>query len=128
MAVAVYAVVVGLFMIAWWGLDLRRGAWHRGDRSHAELGLHLVAEAGTAALLVGSGIALLLGGARAERWALLALGMLLYTVVVSPGYFLARRELPPVWMFAVLAVTTLGAAAASCSDPLPDSGAEPLTC
>jgi hypothetical protein len=35
--------------------------------------------------------------------------MLLYTVVVSPGYFAARHEVAPVVMFAVLTVLTLGA-------------------
>jgi hypothetical protein len=39
------------------------------------------------------------------------LGMLLYTVIVSPGYFLARRELPAAAMFAVLAALAVTALA-----------------
>ena len=41
------------------------------------------------------------------QWlALVGLGMLLYTVIQSPGYFLARHQWPPVVMFAVLGVLT----------------------
>jgi hypothetical protein len=39
------------------------------------------------------------------------LGMLLYTVIVSPGYFLARRQLPAAGMFGVLAALTVTALA-----------------
>jgi hypothetical protein len=38
--------------------------------------------------------------------------MLLYTTVVSPGYFLTRRELPLVAVFAVLVLLTAAALAA----------------
>jgi hypothetical protein len=33
--------------------------------------------------------------------------MLLYAVIVSPGYFLARRDMPVVGMFGVLAALTV---------------------
>jgi hypothetical protein len=33
--------------------------------------------------------------------------MLLYTTIMSPGYFLARHELPVVGMFAVLLALTI---------------------
>ena len=40
------------------------------------------------------------------------LGMLLYTVIASPGYFLARRDLPAVGMFGVAALTVTALAVA----------------
>lgn len=33
--------------------------------------------------------------------------MLLYTLIVSPGYFLAKREVAPVVLFAVLIALTV---------------------
>ncbi|GEM_PF-6815152 len=41
--------------------------------------------------------------------ALAGLGMLLYTVIASPGYFIARHQRAPAVMFAVLAVLTAAA-------------------
>jgi hypothetical protein len=102
-----YAIAVGVLMAGWWAVALRGGALHRPDRSRAELGLHLVAEFLSAALLViGGGLLLVTGGVGV---ALVGLGMLLYTVLQSPGYFLGRGEREPVVMFAVLIVTTLAA-------------------
>lgn len=105
-AISVYCIVVGFAMATVWVAELRRGAWHRGDRSHAELTLHLSAELITAAWLIGGAAALLAFGRSATPAVAVALGMLLYTTVVSPGYFIARRELRPVGMFAVLMLLT----------------------
>ena len=104
--ISVYCIVVGLAMAAMWATDLRRGAWSRGDRSHAELALHLGAEFITAAWLIGGAAALFTFGRRAAPVIAVGMGMMLYTVVVSPGYFIARRELPAVGMFAALTLLT----------------------
>ena len=106
-AVAWLAIAVGALMSVWWTLDIRAGALHRPDRRPIEIGLHLAAELGTAALLVVGGIVVLTGGRPVVLT--VALGMLLYTVIQSPGYFLARREWPPIVMFAVLCVATVAA-------------------
>jgi hypothetical protein len=50
-------------------------------------------------------------GSAADAWVAADLGMLLYTVIVSPGYFLARREFLAVGMFGVLAALTVAALA-----------------
>ncbi len=110
-AVAWYCIVVGVLLAVWWANDLRRGAWNRGDRTHGELGLHLAAEFVTAGLLIASGAAWLVAGSGANAAVAAGLGMLLYTVIASPGYFLARRELPAVGMFGVLAALTVTALA-----------------
>ncbi len=48
----------------------------------------------------------------AKILALLALGMLLYTVIVSPGYYAQSKNLPMVGMFASLIILTVVAIAA----------------
>lgn len=106
--VAVYCITIGVAMAVMWTAELRRGAWARGDRSHAELALHLVAEFATSGWLIGSAAALLWFGRSATPFVALALGMLLYTILVSPGYFIARRERGAAGMFAVLILLTAG--------------------
>ncbi len=110
-AVAWYCLVIGVMMAEWWANDLRQGAWNRGDRTHGELALHLAAEFVTAALLIAAGAARLAAGPAANAVMAASLGMLLYTVIASPGYFLARRDLPVVAMFGVLAALTVTALA-----------------
>jgi len=109
-AVAIYSIAVGALMAGLWANDLRTGAWDRGDRSHAELALHLAAEFLTAGWLIGAGAALLAAGHVAAPFLAVGIGMLLYTTIVSPGYFLARRELAPVAMFVVIIALTMTAA------------------
>lgn len=108
-AVGAYCIAVAVLMAAWWTLDLVHGAWNRGDRSHAELALHLAGEFGTSAVLAAGAAALLSRAPFAAILAAAGLGMLLYTVTVSPGYFLARRETAAAGLFGVLAALTIAA-------------------
>jgi hypothetical protein len=108
-AAGIYCLVVGVLMVVWWGVDIRRGALARPDRSRPEIALHLAAELVTAGLLVTGGVLLIAAGM--AGLALAGLGMLLYTVIASPGYFVARHQLAPAAMFAILAVLTAAAIA-----------------
>jgi hypothetical protein len=108
-AAGIYCLVVGVLMATWWAVDIRRGALARPDRTRPEIVLHLAAEVVTAALLAVGGPVLIAGGTSGV--ALAGLGMLLYTVIASPGYFIARHQRAPVLMFAVLAVLTVVAIA-----------------
>jgi hypothetical protein len=87
-AVAWYCIVVGVLLAVVWANELRWGAWNRGDRTHGEPGLHLAGEFVTAGLLIASGAAWLITGFGSANALMAAgLGMLLYTVIVSPGYY-----------------------------------------
>ena len=110
-AVATYCVAVAALLGVWWAVELRNGALDRPDRTRGEIALHLVAELSTALVLVSGGIILARGGT--SSIALTGLGMLFYTVIQSPGYFVARREWAPVVMFAVLAGLTMAAIVAA---------------
>ena len=115
--VAWYCMGVGVLMLAWWVLSIRQGALRRPDRTPGEIRLHVVAEVLTAVVLLVGGASLAAGNGAGA--ALVGLGMLLYTVVTSPGYFLARREWAPVVMFALLAVLGVAAVVALLASDLP---------
>jgi hypothetical protein len=68
---------------------------------------HLAAEFATAIALLVGGIALLTGQTWGRWFYLLATGMLLYTVIVSPGYFAEKGQWAFVGMFAIVLLLAL---------------------
>ena len=106
----VFAIVVGVGMVAQWTVSLLAGGVPEVETRPVALGFHLAAEGLTAALLVAAGVALLLRR-RWARWAYaVATGMLLYTAIVSPGYFVQEGQPIFLLLFAVIlafAVMTL---------------------
>lgn len=97
-----YSVFVGLCMIGMWIMFYSTGGIPELTTKTAEIGLHIVGEMVTAILLIMGGYAVLTN----KDWGLqaysLSMGMLLYTLIVSPGYYVQRREIPFVIMFSVL--------------------------
>lgn len=59
----IYCLAVGVLMVAWWMVDIRRGALARPGRSRPEMVLHLAAELVTAGLLAAGGALLIAVGA-----------------------------------------------------------------
>ncbi len=106
--IAGYAILVGVFMIGFWGFLVATGQAELKERPW-DMRLHLAAEFGTAALLITAGTGALLGLAGVSVLAPVALGMLLYTVINSPGFYAGKRNWPMVSMFGVLAALTTAA-------------------
>ncbi|MEA3336588.1 MAG: hypothetical protein U9R25_11805 [Chloroflexota bacterium] len=65
------------------------------------------AEFVTAIALVAGSVGLLTGQSWSQWLYLVAIGMLFYTVIVSPGYYAEKDEWPIVAMFAVILVLAL---------------------
>jgi hypothetical protein len=110
--VGIFGILVGILMIAQWTLSL---ATKQVPEIHTEpirIRLHLTAEFVTAAVLIVSGIGLLTGGAYGRPLYLVAAGMLIYTVIQSPGYFAEKRQWPLVGMFVVLFILAVASLAA----------------
>ena len=105
-AVAIYAVIIGAGMLCMWLFFIATGSVGEFETKPAEIALHLAAEFGTAALLLASGILSLKNRPLGRPLLLAALGMLLYTVIVSPGYYVQRGEVPFAVMFFVLIILT----------------------
>jgi hypothetical protein len=105
-----FCLLVGVLMIAQWGFFLFSNQVPELRTEPVAVSFHLAAEGATAAALIAAGVGLLRGKPWARTTALVALGMLLYTVIVSPGYFAQQGAWPLVLMFAgllVLAVISL---------------------
>jgi phosphotransferase system glucose/maltose/N-acetylglucosamine-specific IIC component len=106
-AAAVFAIIVGAMMFAQWAFFIAAGEVTELDTEPIRISFHLAAEFLTATALVVAG----LGLAKGKSWSfpvlMLALGMLSYTIIVSPGYFAQEGEYLLVVMFAVLWILTL---------------------
>lgn len=104
---AVYAIIVAIAMLSLWTMLLAGGEVDELDDTPLEIAYHLAAEVATAALLLVAAIGLL----QMKPWAtpgfFLAAGMLLYTVIVSAGYYAERGDAAVVGMFTLLMVSTL---------------------
>ncbi len=108
--IAAYSLLVGILMFGFWGF-LVATKQAELDQRPWDMRLHLAAEFATAALLILSGASGFLGIAGLATVSPVALGMLLYSVVNSPGFYAGRKNWPMVGMFAVLAVLTAAAVA-----------------
>jgi hypothetical protein len=97
-----YGLVVGLLIIGQWSFFLLAGQVPELRTEPIRIGFHLAAELATALALITAGWAVV----RARAWGrpalLLALGMLIYTVIVSPGYFAQRGEWLLLGLFGLL--------------------------
>ena len=105
--VAIYSLFIGILMIVMWGMFILTGQVPEMATKPAEIMLHLVAEFTTAILLIGGGIGLLKKIKIGYNLNLVALGMLLYTLIVSPGYYLQKGDWVFVGIFTLLFIVTL---------------------
>ena len=111
---SIYAIVVGVGMIAQWAFFIGAGRVPEVKTEPWRIGFHLAGEFLTALALIGGGAALIAGVSWGRALYRVAAGMLLYTAIVSPGYFAQQGEWALVAMFtvilalAVLALALLG--------------------
>ena len=99
-----YGIVVGFVMIAQWIFFLATGGVPELQTEPWRISLHLAAEFTTALMLIVSGIAMLKATAWGKKVLLVGLGMVIYSEIVSPGYFAQLGQWALVGMFAVLLI------------------------
>ena len=104
---ALYALVVGLGMIGQWAFFLVTRQVPELKTEPVRIAFHLAAEFLTAVVLIVSGVGLLVSASWSHPLYLVSIGMLLYTSVVSPGYFAQERKWPLVAMFALILMLAL---------------------
>jgi len=99
---AIYAVVVGLTMIGQWSaLYISKQIPELKDEP-IRIWFHITGEMITAFSLLASGVGILLEKTWGRQLYLVAIGMLFYTMIVSPGYFAQKGDWKWVGIFAVL--------------------------
>ena len=101
---SIFAIVVGIGMIGMWGVSYFTKQIPELESEPIRIKFHLVAEFATALLLVFGGIGLFINQDWAISVYLIAMGMLFYTVIVSPGYFAQKGQWTYVVMFAVILI------------------------
>jgi hypothetical protein len=104
-----FAIVVGCLMIGQWMFFIAMGQVPELQSEPIRIAFHLAAEGLTALLLIVSGIGVLRSWLRIRAWYHVGCGMLLYSVIVSPGYFAQLGQWEMVLMFTVLGILTIAA-------------------
>ena len=99
---SIYAVAVGALMFIMWSFFIVSGQVPEFQTKPAEILLHIVAEMLTALLLLVSGVLVLRRITWGNLTLLVAIGMLFYTMIVSPGYYIQNGTGAFVVMFALL--------------------------
>lgn len=106
-----YGIIAGLLMCGQWSFSLATGQVPELQTEPFRIYVHLAAEFITAVALIAGGIALLKNWSWGARVYLVAAGMLLYSVIASPGYFAQQGQWALVGLFAGLFALTLGSIA-----------------
>ena len=102
-----YSIIVGGLMLAQWAFFLATDQVPELQTAPFRIAFHLLGEGVTAIALIVSGIALLRRVPWAPQAAFASLGMLTYTLLVSPGYFAQLGQWALVGMFGGLLLLAL---------------------
>jgi hypothetical protein len=108
--VGIYSVLIGLMMIGMWvSLLLAKQVPELKPASYAPklIAYHLIAEILTGIVLIVSGVGLFLGSDWSRILSAISLGMLLYSVINSPGKYAHENNLPMVAIFTIITILTV---------------------
>jgi hypothetical protein len=104
---ALFAIVVGVLIFGQWAFFLATKQVPELKTEPTRIRFHIVDESITAGLLMATGIGVLAESDIAVKLYPVALGMLLYTVIVSAGYFAQKHVWAIVGMFAIILVLAI---------------------
>ncbi len=104
---AVFAIVVGVGMIGQWIMSYAAKKIPELQTEPYRILFHITGEMATAALLIVAGMSLLLMLPWAPVVFLVAVGMLFYTAIVSPGYFAKKGQWVWVLIFGILIILAI---------------------
>ena len=104
---ATYSMLVGLSMIAMWSSFYSTNAIPELKTEPIRVSLHITAEIATGVCLIVGAFGLY----RSREWGvkvfLVSMGMLLYTSIVSPGYYAQKGVTEFVLMFAIITAVSV---------------------
>ena len=102
-----FGIVVGIGMMSMWTFFLMTGQVPELKTEPFRIAFHLAAEFITAIGLFAAGIAILKDLRKSSTFFLAAGGMLLYSLIVSPGYYAQLGDWEFVIMFGILFILAL---------------------
>lgn len=102
-----FGIIVGFLMLCMWSVFLVTGQVPEIQTEPFQITFHLAAEFATAIGLIIGGIGMLKNLPRATITYFVAAGMLLYSLIVSPGYYAQQGQWSFVAMFAILLIIAL---------------------
>jgi hypothetical protein len=102
-----FAIIVGMGMLAQWSISYFTKQIPELESEPYRIWFHIAGEIITAVLLITGGIALLAKWPSAQALYLLAMGMLIYTAIESPGYFAQKGQWAWVLIFAVIVILAI---------------------
>ncbi|MDD5703590.1 MAG: hypothetical protein PHU23_16275 [Dehalococcoidales bacterium] len=106
-SIAIFSIVVGIAMLAIWIIQLLTGQARELETAPIEIALAITADWLTAGMLLASGIGLLLNRNWAAKLSLFSLGMLVYSVLISSGYFGQLGNLSFIIMFGAIFILSV---------------------
>lgn len=95
---SIFAILVGLCMIGQWIASYKSGQIPELKTEPIRIGFHIAGEIITALALISGGATLLTRQPWGKDLFLIAMGMLFYTTIVSPGYFAQKGQ----WIWPVI--------------------------
>lgn len=100
----IFALVIGTSMIGQWLFSFFTKQIPELKDEPVRIGFHITAEIITATVLIVSGVALYFDLGWGTEVSLIAIGMLFYTSIVSPGYFAQKNDWKWVGIFSFIII------------------------
>jgi len=104
---AIYSVIIGIAMIGMWLSLIITNQVPEINSEQIRISYHLIGEFLTAILLLIGGFGLFTNRGWGFHVFLISMGMLLYTVIVSAGYYGQNGDMIMVEMFTIFQVLTV---------------------
>lgn len=104
---AIFGLIIGIGMIGQWIMSFITKQIPELQTEPIRIWFHIVGEILTAVAMILSGIGLVAGWSWAPMLYLVASGMLIYTTIVSPGYFGQQGKWTLVVIFGVLTLISI---------------------
>jgi len=104
---AIYSIIIGLAMIGMWLSLIITNQVPEINSEQIRISYHLIGEFLTAILLMIGGFWLFTNRGWGFHVFLISMGMLLYTVIVSAGYYGQKGDMIMVVMFTIFQVLTV---------------------
>lgn len=98
---SIYSIFMGVSMIGMWLMFWSTGEIPELETEPIRIGAHLAAEFATAFLLITAGVSILKRCEIGLNLFQVSMGMLIYTLIQSPGYFAQQADIEFVVMFGV---------------------------